>query len=180
MDKGKSYAVLTGDAYLKQKIRLELDGKFTPVEPCRADILLIDIDTHPERADGALTMSRRGEADISLPFVIGDLKRRLTEGEGRRLMPTEEGVMLDSRLIRLTEVELSLFRALYDRAGSFVSREELLSAVWGEGAGASILNVYIHYLREKLESGGEKIILSSRGEGYKIDEKFTGGAVCCE
>ena len=31
------------------------------------------------------------------------------------------------------------------------------------------------YLREKLEAHGEKIIISSRMCGYKIDEKFFGG-----
>ena len=36
------------------------------------------------------------------------------------------------------------------------------------------VNVYIHYLREKLESGGEKIIISSRNMGYKIDSKYLG------
>ena len=48
------------------------------------------------------------------------------------------------------------------------------------GADEGVLNVYVHYLREKLERGGEKIIISSRGLGYKIDEKYlqTGGTVC--
>ena len=31
--------------------------------------------------------------------------------------------------------------------------------------------MYVHYLREKLERG-EKIIISSRNHGYKIDAKY--------
>ena len=58
--------------------------------------------------------------------------------------------------------------------GEFVSRDELSRAVWGEGADGGILNVYIHYLREKLESKGEKVIISSRRGGYKIDGKYLG------
>ena len=34
------------------------------------------------------------------------------------------------------------------------------------------MNVYVHYLREKLEYNGEKVIISSRKNGYKIDERF--------
>ena len=40
------------------------------------------------------------------------------------------------------------------------------------------MNVYIHYLREKLEADGEKIILSSRSHGYKIDEKYLTEGEC--
>ena len=47
-----------------------------------------------------------------------------------------------------------------------------MKTVWGDGADGGVLNVYIHYLREKLEAGGEKIILSSRKQGYKIVEKY--------
>ena len=58
--------------------------------------------------------------------------------------------------------------------GEFVSREEILSQVWNGDADCGIINVYIHYLREKIEHG-EKIILSSRKQGYCIDEKYLGG-----
>ena len=52
------------------------------------------------------------------------------------------------------------------------SKAEILRHVWGGDADDGIVNVYVHYLREKLEAGTEKIILSSRGNGYKINEKF--------
>ena len=38
-----------------------------------------------------------------------------------------------------------------------------------------MINVYIHYLREKLELCGEKIIIASREAGYRIDKRFLGG-----
>ena len=53
-----------------------------------------------------------------------------------------------------------------------LSREEILNAVWNNEADSGVINVYIHYLREKLELDGEKIILSSRKLGYAIDERF--------
>ena len=69
----------------------------------------------------------------------------------------------------------SLFNLLYSRKGEFVSRDEILALVWNGKADKGILNVYVHYLREKLEKNGEKIILSSRNYGYKINEKYLGG-----
>jgi DNA-binding response OmpR family regulator len=61
---------------------------------------------------------------------------------------------------------------LIEASGDFISREELIRRVWGEGADGGVLNVYVHYLREKLEKQGEKIIISSRKNGYKIDGKY--------
>ena len=55
--------------------------------------------------------------------------------------------------------------------GGFVSREEILREIWDNCADAGVINVYVHYLREKIEHG-EKIIISSRNNGYKIDEKY--------
>ena len=79
---------------------------------------------------------------------------------------------LDGKEIKLTEVEASLLGRLISASGEFVSRGELLRGVWGDSADGGVLNVYIHYLREKLEVCGEKIILSSRSAGYGIDKKY--------
>ena len=50
--------------------------------------------------------------------------------------------------------------------------EELHGKVFGENNTPGLLNVYIHYLREKIEGEDEKIILSSRKQGYKINERY--------
>ena len=57
-----------------------------------------------------------------------------------------------------------------------MSREELVTAVWGEGADDGVLNVYVHYLREKLEKENERVILYSRKSGYRIDGRLLGDA----
>ena len=76
--------------------------------------------------------------------------------------------------IMLAAKKYKLLRVLSD-AGDYVSRENLIMSVWGADVDGGVLNVYVHYLREKLERGGEKIILSSRKEGYRINEKYLGG-----
>ena len=44
--------------------------------------------------------------------------------------------------------------------------------VWHGDADGGIVNVYIHYLREKLEDCGERVIIASRGRGYSLSEKY--------
>ena len=74
--------------------------------------------------------------------------------------------------IRLTEVEYKLLGKLLSTCPEFVSREELLATVWGGECDTGVVNVYIYYLRQKLEKSGNKVIISSRSYGYKIDEKY--------
>ena len=95
----------------------------------------------------------------------------------RRLIFDPDGrhVLLDGERIRLTESEHKLLSLIAEGDGELVSRDELTRGTFGEEAEGGILNVYIHYLREKLEASGEKIILSSRRGGYRIDKKYLGG-----
>ena len=168
--------ILTKNTYLKRKISLELcsDSSFLIVESGE-NVLLVDTDTETA-TPGAVTMSRENSADIVLPFRLGEVKARLSKKEISPVLlcENEKSVLLFGEKIKLTELEYSLFSLLYERRG-FVSREEILESVWHGEKDSGIINVYVHYLREKLEKGGEKIILSSRKLGYGISEKFLGG-----
>jgi len=56
-----------------------------------------------------------------------------------------------------------------------VSRERILKEVWqGETAAASnVIEVYVRYLRQKLEEGGERrLIHTVRGLGYCLGERL--------
>ena len=57
-------------------------------------------------------------------------------------------------------------------ADGYVSKDAILRTVWGNGYDEGVVNVYIYYLRRKLEKDGRRVIISSRNEGYKIDEKY--------
>ncbi len=177
----KKVYVHTGDSFLFQKIYLSLlsEGivavRTDGTEPA-AELLLIDVDTTEQRKDGAILMSRFEGSDLSIPFTP-ELLLKAVSGEKRStalLTLGEKCAYLRDREIRLTDVEYSLLSLLIKRGG-FVPREELLHSVWGEAADGGVLNVYVHYLREKLECLGEKIIIASRGQGYKVDEKYLVG-----
>ena len=168
--------ILTKNEYLYKKLLLELlDGEGFSVVESGEDALLVDIDTE-SFIPSAISLSYESEADIRLPFRLGEVRAFLSKRSfsALSLLEAEKSVLLFGEKIRLTELESSLFALLFKRRG-FVSREEILSSVWHGEKDSGIINVYVHYLREKLEKGGEKIILSSRKEGYGISEKFLGG-----
>ena len=178
----KNISVLTNDKYLYQKIYLELSEGYEvfPVELKDSDITVIDIDTYHAARDGALTMSRYSPADISIPFPIGALFSKLSTGDEKIFYLNREkrSAVLHGEKIKLTDVEFSLLSVIFEAGGEFISREEILKRVWNDEADGGVINVYVHYLREKLEKGGEKIIISSRKGGYRLNEKLLGGELC--
>jgi two-component system response regulator MprA len=54
-----------------------------------------------------------------------------------------------------------------------LTRDRILDAVWGYdfGATSNSVDVYVGYLRQKLEDGGEgRLIQTMRGVGYALRE----------
>jgi two-component system, OmpR family, copper resistance phosphate regulon response regulator CusR len=70
--------------------------------------------------------------------------------------------------IPLAEREFLLLQKLMKSAGGTVSKERLLSSVWGYDfdPGTNVVDVYVRRLRAKL---GPELIQTVRGEGYRID-----------
>ena len=74
------------------------------------------------------------------------------------------------RKIRLTEKETNILKYLYRAGEKPVSREELLTEVWGYNAGVTThtLETHIYRLRQKIEpDGGAKLLLTEAG-GYRL------------
>ena len=173
--------VLTKNPHLGQKLNLCLcatnevtvDDSFT----FGADLYIVDTDTvePPEAKGGArvITAGRYGRCDLPLPCAFDEILSAVNRApsESADLILTDRAVYLRGEKIKLTELEYSLLQLLADTKGDFVSREQILEQIWQNDADEGIINVYIHYLRRKLEKG-EKIILSSRQHGYKIDGKY--------
>ncbi len=176
----KKIAVLTKDLFLFQKIKLELSNEAEAVlsEQDASSLCLFDLDTAAgDIPKGALTMSRINHADIEIPFRVGAVSALLCEQSDSLLTVDESSkcAVLHGEKIKLTEVEFTLFSLLFSKRGEYADREEILNTVWNGEKDAGVINVYVHYLREKLEKNGEKIIISSRKCGYKINEKYLGG-----
>lgn len=172
-------AVFTADEYLYQKIYLTL----TPTHECERlfgarsdgfDLCLFDARGGERAPVGAPTVTMSQESgELKIPFSRAALLKTVEGADDTPpLSLGERCAYLKGECVKLSELELSLLTLLMRAGGEFVSREEILERVWHSEKSAGIINVYIHYLREKLESHGEKIIISSRTLGYKIDGRF--------
>jgi two-component system, OmpR family, response regulator len=74
--------------------------------------------------------------------------------------------------IELTPREFDVLEVLVEHRNAPVSRAELLAAVWSEGfqGSANIVDVYIGYLRRKLETPrGRRLIRTVRGRGFMLE-----------
>lgn len=77
------------------------------------------------------------------------------------------------RSIELTAKEFELLRYLMENPGEILTREQILENVWGyeSGGESNVIEVYVRYLRIKLQEAGEKrLIQTVRGLGYVLRE----------
>jgi two-component system, OmpR family, copper resistance phosphate regulon response regulator CusR len=113
----------------------------------------------------ARVRARLREDHVSEPTVlrVGDASLDLRT---RRLT-------VRSRTVELTAREFALADVFFRHPGQVLSREQLLSHVWGYDydPGSNVVEVYVRYLRQKL---GESWISTVRGMGYRL-ENVTGG-----
>ncbi len=78
-------------------------------------------------------------------------------------------VSVGDRSLELTAREFALAETFFRHPGQVLSREQLLSHVWGYDydPGSNVVDVYVGYLRKKL---GEERIVTVRGMGYRLEE----------
>jgi two-component system, OmpR family, copper resistance phosphate regulon response regulator CusR len=72
------------------------------------------------------------------------------------------------KVVELTAREFALAETLFRHPGQVLSREQLLSHVWGYDydPGSNIVDVYVGYLRKKL---GDRRITTVRRMGYRLE-----------
>ena len=124
-----------------------------------------------------------GGADdyVTKPFKFDELLARIRarlreQPEPEQTVLEAGGVTLDMRArrasvqgetIELSAREYTMLEVLMRHAGQVLSREQLLSHVWGydHDPGSNVVDVYIGYLRKKL---GPDVIETARGMGYRL------------
>lgn len=88
------------------------------------------------------------------------------------LEPASREVWRGTRPLVLTATEFDLLEHFLRHPRQVLTREQLLEAVWkGEPEGDNVVAVYVGYVRQKLEEGGESRLLHTvRGAGYALRE----------
>ncbi len=121
-----------------------------------------DDDELVARIKARLRRSPRTSLSEELVFNQGDFRINFMNRE----------VWIRSDLKHLTPKEFNLLAVLVRNAGRVVTRTELVTEAWGDEYSDAIdsLKLYIHYLRQKLETNPQQpeYILTSRGVGYRF------------
>jgi two-component system response regulator MprA len=121
------------------------------------------------------------------PFALEELQARLRallrrsgNGDAGALAWGELAMDLGTREVRrggraieLTRTEFELLRVFLEHPRQVLSRSAIFERVWGFdfGASSNALEVYVGYLRRKLEAAGEpRLIHTVRGVGYALRE----------
>jgi DNA-binding response OmpR family regulator len=89
------------------------------------------------------------------------------------VVPSRHEVRRGPRQVALTAREYALLLLLIEHRGQVLSREQILRQVWHDqqGAASNVIEVYVRYLRQKLEQEGEKrLIHTVRGQGYCLSD----------
>ena len=146
--------------------------------PC--DLCLADRDRFPAFSSDCRTVfygrciSPADPSALHRPFAIEDAVS-LTEGRtvrrGLLFLEEECAVLLDGERICLTRLEYALLSRLAAEHGNPVSKDTLYREIFSGEGDEGIVNVYIHYLRRKLECDGRRRITALRGRGYALREE---------
>ncbi len=123
---------------------------------------------------------------LTKPFALEELMarvraltRRTREGAPSRMEIGDLFIDFQSRKvwraqrrIELSVREFALLEHLARNAGQVLSRQQILSEVWDYSfdPGSNTVDVYIRYLRRKLDRPGEQSLITTlRGAGYRLE-----------
>lgn len=151
----------------------------------RGEQLPIIILTARDAVDDKVTGLEGGADDyMTKPFRFEELLARVrlrsrqsaTPKGSEEMFLTAGSIILDlrtrqarvgDRVLDLSAREFIMLETFLRHPGQVLSREQLLSNVWGYDydPGSNIVNVYVGYLRKKL---GDDAITTIRGMGYRL------------
>jgi two-component system OmpR family response regulator len=107
---------------------------------------------------------RRSPTEREATLAVGDL----------RFDSATRTVTRAGREVELTAREFQVFELLARNAGQVVSRPQLLEQIWDDDCdgSANVVDVYIGYLRKKLEDpAGPQLIRTVRGVGFMLEQE---------
>ena len=128
-----------------------------------ADDYLVKPFSYEELLARIRVLVRRNSSQLTSVLKVGDLE----------IDTVSKTVTRQGNPITLTGKEFRLLEYMMHYPGILLSRDQLSQRAWDstfEG-GSNIVDVYIRYLRKKIDDGYEhKMIRTIRGQGYRLEE----------
>jgi two-component system response regulator MprA len=165
------------------------------LETCRRlraagrDLPVLMLTARDQVSDRVAGLDAGADDYLPKPFATEELLARVRALLRRRTPPDGESQVLSfadvridpdrfeawrgERPLRLTRTEFSLLEVLVRNATRVLTRDALFEAIWGfdMSTTANNLQVYVSYLRRKMEAEGEpRLIYTLRGLGYTLRE----------
>mgnify|MGYP001073203265 CR=1 FL=1 len=192
---GEMYAVICDDKHLEELVKNVLSPKYTAVKPNSiffqtAQILFIVVYNSPipTWADKIPVILICDGEDSHIPDDMtesGKIYTLTRPVDLKMLAWTADRILLShcpndvyvidrdrntvaygEKSVVLTERELDLFTVLNNNRGNCVLRSDLSGSIWN-GSDTNVSDVYVCYLRKKLESVfGPGTLITVRGKGY--------------
>lgn len=128
---------------------------------CGADDYMVKPFAFDELLARIRVMLRRTSDHVSNRYELADL---VVDCEAHRIMRDEQEITLSSK-------EFSVLEYLIRNKGIVLSREKIEAHIWNYdyAGGSNVVDVYIRYLRKKIDEGFEqKLIHTVRGAGYVL------------
>ncbi len=172
------------DVMLPDMSGLDVLRKLREQNPQLPVLLLTAKDAVEDRIAG---LTAGGDDYVTKPFSIEEVVLRLrallrrtgvtTEDSGAQIVVGDLVLDEDSHEvtrggepISLTSTEFELLRFLMRNPRRVLSKAQILDRVWSYdfGGRSNIVELYISYLRKKIDSGREPMIHTLRGAGYVL------------
>lgn len=179
---GAEYDALILDVMMPKMSGLEVLNRLRREKNSVPVLLLTAKDSIEDRVKG---LDAGADDYLIKPFAFEELLARLrvllrkpTAEKTTVLKVADLTLQLDTRRvfrgdqeIELSSKEYSLLRYMMQNAGLVLSRDKLEQHVWDYdfSGGSNVIDVYIRYLRKKIDDGHEqKLIHTVRGHGYVL------------
>ena len=172
------------DVMLPDMSGLDVLRKLREQTPQLPVLLLTAKDALEDRIAG---LTAGGDDYVTKPFSIEEVVLRLrallrrtgvtTEDSGAQIVVGDLVLDEDSHevtrggeLVALTSTEFELLRFLMRNPKRVLSKAQILDRVWSYdfGGRSNIVELYISYLRKKIDSGRDPMIHTLRGAGYVL------------